>query len=353
MYRMKEAKLYKQVNSGTVRCEVCENRCLIRPGKRGICGNYVSRGGKLYHMGYGKLSAVESRPIEIKPLFHYWPNSTALTFSNWGCNFHCPWCQNHHLSFRLPREDDPLIPPEDLVEMAIRQRDEGLCASFNEPTTNFDYLLDVFALGKRRKLYATMVTNGYLTISALKELVDVGVDGWSVDIKGCPRMRRDVLPHVNHELVFRNAKAVLDLGGHVEMIYLVVTGANDSEDCYRWIVGKHLDLLGAEVPLHVNRYYPASRWNEPPTSVSKLEEIADYARNEGLKYVYIGNIGSNSDYERTVCPRCGKTLIVRRHYRVKYFNLIFEDGRYRCPRCGQEIPIRGRYVAGKSFQLML
>ena len=93
--------------------------------------------------------------------------------------------------------------------------------------------------------------------------------------------------------------------------------------------------------------------NEPPTSVSKLEEIADYARNEGLKYVYIGNVGSNSDYERTVCPRCGKTLIVRRHYRVKYFNLIFEDGRYRCPRCGQEIPIRGRYVAEKSFQLML
>ena len=341
----REAKLYTVVDSsGAVRCGVCENRCLIVPGGRGICGNYVNREGKLYHIGYGRLSAVESRPIEIKPLFHYWPNSTALTFSGWGCNFHCPWCQNHHLSFRVPEEEDPVVPPHALVEMASRSRDEGLCASFNEPTMNFDYLVDAFSLGRERGLYATMVTNGYLTPEALEELVKSGADGWSIDIKGCPGMReKGILPHVDHEVVYRNAKRILDLGGHVEMVYLVVTGANDNEECYKWIVGRHLDMLGPEVPLHVNRYYPAHRWSQPATPVRKLEEIAGFARREGIKYVYMGNIGS-SEYETTRCPRCGKVLVVRRGFRVMSFNLRWEGGEYRCPRCGHRIPMRGRYV---------
>ncbi len=337
---MKEARLYRKLN-GEVQCEVCELRCRIREEKRGVCNNYVNRGGRLYHF-YGRLSAVESRPIEVKPLFHYWPNSTALTFSNWSCNFHCPWCQNHHLSFRIPREEDRYFPPELLVRAALRAGDEGLCASFNEPTTNFDYLLDVFSLGGSEGLYATMVTNGYLTIRALEELVKVGADGWSVDIKGCPLMKQ--LPHVNHELVFRNARKLLDLGAHVEMVYLVVTGANDHEECYKWIISKHLDYLGEDVPLHVNRYYPAHLWREPPTPVKKLLKIRDLALREGINYVYVGNVHDPS-LEATRCPRCGAVLAVRYGYRVSECRLTLSEGEYRCPRCGTRINIRGKYVA--------
>lgn len=348
---LKEAKLYSvtDTHKKIIKCEVCENRCHIPLGKTGICGNYKNIDGILYHVGYGKLSAVESRPIEIKPFFHYWPNSTALTFSNWGCNFHCPWCQNYHLSFGRPRENDPVTPPEALVEKALQNHDEGLCASFNEPTTNFDYLVDVFTLGRRKGLYATMVTNGYLTQKALEKLVEAGADGWSIDIKGCPQMReKKILTHVDHEKVYRNAKRILDLGGHVEMVYLVVTGANDTEECYKWIISKHIDLLGPEVPLHINRYYPAHRWSQPPTPIQKLLEIASHAKKEGIEYVYIGNI-STVEYETTRCPRCGKTLIARKHYRVTYFNLDQTREKYRCPRCGHSIPITGRYVPGKPI----
>jgi len=70
---------------------VYERRCLLKQSSTGICGNYVNRDDRLIHLGYGVLSAVESRPIEIKPLFHYWPNSTSLTFSGYGCNFYCPF----------------------------------------------------------------------------------------------------------------------------------------------------------------------------------------------------------------------------------------------------------------------
>ncbi len=317
-------------------CEVCERRCKIKEGATGVCGNYSCINGKLYHVGWGRLSAIESRPIEIKPLFHYWPNSTALTFSGWGCNFYCPWCQNWPLSFSRPRGE--VIPPERLIKLA--ENDEGLCASFNEPATLFDYLLDLAPLAKEKGKYLSLVTNAYFTEKAMKMLLEAGWDGWSVDIKGCPKAKR-ALRTVDHEKVFRNAKIALDNNAHVEMVYLVVTGYN--EECYDWIVKKHLDYLGEDVPLHINRYYPANIWREPPTPISLLMKIREYAIKEGIKFVYVGNVG-DPELETTRCPKCGKVLIRRFGYRVTHWALDFVNGKYRCPRCGEVIPIKGKYV---------
>ena len=336
---LKEARLYDAIAQNSVRCGVCYNACMISEGSRGICGNYTNVKGKLYHLGYGRLSAIESRPIEIKPLFHYWPGSTSLTFSGWSCNFHCPWCQNSHLSFRSPSMGDPVTKPEELVEKAIRLGDEGVCASFNEPATLFDYLLDVFELASKKGLYSSIVTNGYFTKNAVKLLVESGCDGWSIDIKGCP-MSKSALRNVNHELVIKCARQVASLGGHVEMVYLVVTGFNDSEECARWIISRVLDELGPDVPFHVNRYYPSYRWMEPETSIEKLTKIASIAKSEGLKFVYVGNVWDPM-LESTRCPKCNKMLIYRRGYRVLEYQVTRDS---RCPRCGEAIPIRGKPV---------
>ena len=343
---MREARLYESLANEAVKCLVCERRCELKPGATGICANYSNSGGRLVHLGYGVLSAVESRPIEIKPLFHYWPNSTALTFSGYGCNFYCPWCQNHHLSFSKPPKRSDRIPPEKLVDYAVRAGDEGLCASFNEPATLFDYLLDAFEIGSRRGLYSTLVTNGYFTENALKKLIEVGADGFSIDIKGTPYARA-ALTSIDHELVFRNARLILDNGGHVEMVYLVVTGFNDSEESIEWILGKHIDILGEDIPLHVNRYYPAHRWKKPATSLDKLLAIREKALKMGINFVYVVNIGT-SRFERTTCPACGKILIERRLYRVTYYKLEND----KCPRCGRKIPIKGKYVPGKSASFL-
>jgi len=339
------ARLWRAVNRG-VQCLVCERRCVVPEGSVGICGSYKNVGGVLKHVGYGRISAAESRPIEIKPLFHYWPNSTALTFSTWGCNFYCPWCQNHHLSFRLPKEEDEYVSPEHLFRMAVEAGDEGFSASFNEPTVNFDYLLDLAEVARGSGLYLMLVTNGYQTPEAVKALVEAGYDGWSIDIKGCPKMKK-ALPNIDHSIVFRNARMVLDMGGHVEMVYLVVTNTNDFDECVEWIIDSHLKMLGEKVPLHVNKYYPAHKWREPATPVEKLFEVAQKAKREGLEYVYIGNVHS-PELESTKCPKCGKMLVYRRWYRVWEFNLDREGSKYRCPRCGYEIPIRGRYIPGKQ-----
>ena len=334
-------RLWEKLNGEHVRCLVCERICELSLGKRGACANYVNDKGELIHVGYGVLSAVESRPIEIKPLFHYWPNSTALTFSGYGCNFYCPWCQNHHLSFSKPPESLRRVDPQELIERALRAGDEGLCASFNEPATLYDYLLDLFELGRKHDLYGVLVTNGYFTERALELLIASGADGFSVDIKGCPNARRAIAA-IDHFKVFRNARKILDLGGHVEMVYLVVTGFNDQEECIEWVLEKHLDMLGSDIPLHVNRYYPAHVWKKPPTSLRKLLKVREMARQMGIDYVYVGNIGF-PELEFTKCPKCGKTLIARHNYRVTYYAL----DRGRCPRCGHKIPMRGTYVVKK------
>jgi len=337
-----KARFYEVLYDNSVKCLVCERGCILKSGLRGPCKNYVNINGVLYHAGYGKLSAIESRPIEIKPLYHYWPGSTALTYSNYGCNFYCPWCQNDHLSYSEPLEGSEIIPPEELVRLAILSGDEGFSASFNEPITNLDYVIDVTELAVKNNLYSMMVTNMYFTTRSLKAVIEAGVDGFSADIKGCPAMKR-ALVGIDHSIVYRNAKLAIDMGAHVEMVYLVVTSTNDFEECIEWIINNHLRELGPDVPLHINRYYPAHRWTEPPTPLSKLIEIRNYAIKEGLKYVYIGNVW-NSELESTRCPRCGKLLIHRIGYRVLSTHLDRSNGKYTCRHCGEIIPIKGRIV---------
>ncbi len=321
----------------SIRCGTCIRRCLIPPDRKGFCGNYINTNGILYNIGYGKVSAIESRPIEIKPLFHFWPGSYATTFSGWGCNFLCPWCQNWHLSKVHPPGNGEVMPPETIIRLAIRWGDEGVCASFNEPTIHLEYMLDVFTLAKRRGLYNTMVTNASFTIEALKLLKEAGLDAISADIKGCPETYRRFMGIPNPTEILNVMSEALKLGIHVEAVYLIVTKANDWDYCVEQVIESHLKYLGPDVPLHVNRYYPAYNYHEPPTSISKLLEVYSKARKKGIKYVYIGNVPSN-EYLHTRCPKCGKVLIERTHYGVTGYRLT-NDGK--CPFCGYRIHIKG------------
>lgn len=336
-----KAVFQKPLGGGVVECGVCERRCRIPPGGRGACGNRVNLDGTLYNIGYGLLSALESRPIEIKPFFHFWPGSTAMTFSGYGCNMYCPWCQNYHLSFNKP---DPKLHsytlPEKVVEKALAYRDEGVCASFNEPTIHLEYLLDVFTLASKKGLYSTIVSNGYMSIESLKAMANAGLDALNIDIKGCPETYSSHLHRLDPKIVFRNAVKALEIGLHVEMVFLVVTGANDEDDCIDWVLRNHVELLGEEVPLHVNRYYPAYKYLKPPTDIDLLVKIYNKAKSMGIKYVYVGNIWDPS-YEATYCPSCGETLIYRLHYRSLDVRLGTNNS---CPKCGQKIPIRGKIV---------
>ena len=327
---MREAKLYRRTKDGII-CQLCWRFCKIEEGKTGFCRTRINRKGKLYTLTYGNLSAVESRPMEIKPFFHFKPGKTTLTFSTYSCNLDCPWCQNWHISKVEPPKVFSYVSPEELVEKAMLFGDVGLCASFNEPTLLFEYLLDAFKLAKSKGLVNTIVSNGFMTPMALKMLRDAGLDAMNIDIKG----NDDVYERYcggKAKFVWKIAKKAVELGIHVEMVNLIVTDVNDSEDVIAEVIQNHLKHVGSKIPLHFTRYFPAYLFKKPPTPISKLEKAIGMAKREGVEFVYIGNVPGHR-YENTFCPNCGELLIKRYSYRV--IENKIRDGR--CPSCGYEI----------------
>jgi pyruvate formate lyase activating enzyme len=342
-----EALLYEKLHDDEVRCGLCERRCLISPGQKGFCKTRLNVGGTLYTLVYGDLSALESRPIEIKPFFHYWPGSTALTFSTWSCNFDCIWCQNHHLSKTEPNPaKSRYYPPERIVEDALQTGDDGLCVSFQEPTLLTDWAVPLFRMGHEKGLYCCYVSNGYMTLEALRLLSESGMDGLKIDLKGDFETYRRYCGGVDVERVWRNVREAKKLGLHVEVVNLVVTGVNDDEECLRWVIERHLKEARAETPLHFTRYYPGYKFYNPPTKVETLETAYEMAREAGVLYPYLGNVRGHG-YEDTYCPNCGEKLIQRLGYTITSYKFTSDK---KCPRCGQPLPITGKHFSKRGLK---
>ena len=337
---VREALLYERLRDDKVRCLTCERRCLIRPGQRGFCGTRENRGGKLYTLVYGDISSLSANPIEKKPFFHFWPGSVALTAGTWSCNFTCPWCQNFDISKVKP---DPsranYMSPEQFVRTAKRYGCQGTSISFNEPTLLFEWSLDVFRLAKREGLYNNYVSNGYMTEKALEMLAEAGMDAIKFDMKGGPEAYRRYCG-ARSEVVWRNIRKARELGLHVEVVTLVIPGVNDDEETIRQIARSVLKNAGEDTPLHFTRYYPAYKFTSPPTPVKTLEWAHKLAKEEGLNFVYIGNVPGHP-LEDTYCPECGELLIKRYGFAVLKYRITADK---KCPRCGHEIPIVGEHV---------
>lgn len=339
---VRRSLFYKRGKAGKVKCSLCERRCEIAECQKGFCKTRKNIGGKLYTLVYGDISAIESRPVEIKPFFHYWPGSTALTFSTWSCNFDCVWCQNFHLSKASPETAKAVYcPPERIVELALASGDTGLCASFQEPTLLTDWVLQVFKLGKERGVrYCCYVSNGYMTLEAMEKLFESGLDGLKIDVKGDGEVYAKYCGGADVEKVWRNVREAKNVGLHVEVVYLVVRGVNDDEENLRWVIEKHLENAGPKTPLHFTRYFPAYKFHNPPTKVETLEKAYEMAKKAGVLHPYVGNV-SGHKYENTYCPNCGEKLVKRFGYHILKYTITKEK---KCPKCGTEIPITGNYM---------
>jgi len=303
----------------------------------GRCATRLNEEGALYTLVYGALTALESRPIEIKPFFHYHPGSTALTFSTYSCNMECAWCQNYHLSRANPNPfREAHRTPEEIVRIALDRGDQGLCASFQEPTLLTDWLLDLFTLGRRSGLYCCLVSNGYLTPEALRALRDAGMDGLKVDVKGRQHVYDEHCggARVNH--IWSTVSSAIQMGVHVEVVNLMVTDVNDDVESIEWLVDSHLRYAGDETPLHFTRYHPAYRMSRPATAMSRLEDAHRITKERGVLYTYLGNVRHR--FESTYCPSCGMRLIHREGHRV--IGIDLHRGR-NCAGCGRCIPLVG------------
>ncbi len=335
---IKEAILQENLGK-EVRCLVCERKCVIPEDKTGFCKTRKNIKGKIYTLVYGEISSLNANPIEKKPLYHFFPGSKALTVGTWGCNFTCPWCQNYEIS-KFPEKigQGIYLSPEKFIELVKIYNCQGTSISFNEPTLLLEYSIDVFKLAKFYGYYNTYVTNGYMTEQALNLLIEAGLDGMNIDIKG----NKEVVAHycgVDVEKIWRNAKIAKKKGVWVEITTLVIPGINDSEDILRGIAKRIKNELGKDTPWHINRYFPAYKfeWEVyiPPTPIKTLEKARNLGKEEGLEYVYCGNVPGHP-FENTYCPECNFLLIRRYALKLIEYNLSFNK---ECPNCKRKIPI--------------
>jgi pyruvate formate lyase activating enzyme len=282
---------------------------------------------------YGSVSSLSANPIEKKPLHHFYPGSVALTAGSWGCNFGCPWCQNWDIS-KSPSGKGRYVSPEDFVKTALARGCRGTSISLNEPTLSLEWSLDVFRLAKGAGLYNTYVTNAYMTTQALDLLVDAGLDAMNVDIKGDAQAVRKHCKGIEVDKVWRNCRHARQSGVHVEITTLVIPGVNHTEGVLGGIARRIHDDLGPDTPWHLSGYYPAYRFHAPPTPLSALERGWEMGMEEGLHFVYLGNVPGHR-LENTYCPGCKELLIERRGLTVMQSRLLETS----CPACGRNVPV--------------
>jgi pyruvate formate lyase activating enzyme len=335
-----ESLLYQKLDDGVVKCNVCPRRCHIKPGNLGFCKARQNVDGKLYAVSYGKLTAANVDPIEKKPLFHFWPGTSSFSISSFGCSFACPWCQNWSISqVGLKEASYEEASPEKVVNLAKRYGCKTISYTYNEPLIWLGYVLDTAKLAVKEGIQNILVTNGYTTPEALEMLAPY-IQAANIDIKAynsdfymkyCKAKLEDVLQAV---------KIMFDKGWHIETTLLIIPNLNDNREEIRGLSRWIRETLSPEVPLHISRFHPMYKMNHlEATPLASLVEARKIALEEGLKYVYLGNVLGHEG-ENTYCPSCGFLLIKRFGFDILEWNM---DDSKRCPKCGEKIPITGEY----------
>ncbi len=315
-----------------IRCNLCFRRCLIPEDSQGFCRTRENYNGVLYASKYGEISTMAVDPIEKKPFFHFFPGTKSYSISTTGCTFRCKFCQNYDITqrpFSIKK-----MNPEDIVKEAIRIGCRTISYTYNEPTVFFEYAVDTAKQALKKGIINVFVTNGYMTPDAIDyaskyvQAMTIGIKA-SLNTKFATRfMYVPKVDLIKDSIIEMKQKKI-----HIEITDLLVTkygdNLNDVRSLVRWIY----DSLGPNVPLHFTRFHPD--WlltNVIPTPVKTLERAHAIAKNEGMRYVYTGNI-MNHSLENTYCPECNEILIKRFNFYIKDWKIV--NGK--CPFCHYKI----------------
>ncbi|NIS60501.1 MAG: AmmeMemoRadiSam system radical SAM enzyme [Proteobacteria bacterium] len=332
---LQEARYYEKQKGGMVRCRLCFRQCLVADGDRGFCRNRENHGGTYYTLVYGLPCAIQIDPIEKEPSYHMLPGSFMFCTATASCNNRCKFCHNWHISQRSVEETINFdLSPVRIVGLASEQNCESLSFTYSEPTVFYEYMYDIAKLGKEKGLKILFHTNGSMNPEPLSALLQ-HMDGVTVDLKGFTETFYREASSSELAPVLRTLRHIRESRRHLEVVNLVIPTLNDDMVKIREMCVWITENLGKDIPLHFTRFSPAYKLTHlPPTPIETLERARKIAQEEGLEYVYIGNVPGHEG-NNTFCPQCHKKLIHRVHFAV----LANEVKEGKCPSCGY--PIRG------------
>lgn len=325
---------YSTTEDGRVRCELCPRYCTMKEGQRGFCFIRGVKDGRVVLTSYGRASGFCIDPIEKKPLNHFYPGTSVLSFGTAGCNLGCRFCQNHDIS--KAREMDRLMDiasPRGIAEAAQRTACRSVAFTYNDPVIFAEYAIDTAHECHARDVKTVAVTAGYITEKPREAFFGV-LDAANIDLKAFSE-------EFYRKLTFSELAPVLETLEYVknetdvwlEITTLLIEGHNDSEaevaSLSEWIV----ERLGPDVPLHFSAFHPDFKMLDVPrTSPATLQRARAQALAAGIQHVYTGNVHDRAG-QSTYCASCGELLIGRDWYDLDTWKL---DAEARCP-CGAEL----------------
>ncbi|MDA8093426.1 MAG: AmmeMemoRadiSam system radical SAM enzyme [Betaproteobacteria bacterium] len=338
------ARYWHLANDGRIQCDLCPRDCMLREGQRGACFVRERQGDQMVLTTYGRSSGFCIDPIEKKPLNHFYPGSSVLSFGTAGCNLACKFCQNWDIS--KSRDMDRLTDetsPQAIAAAAKRHGCRSIAFTYNDPVIFAEYAMDVADCARALGIAAVAVTAGYMHDEARREFY-AKMDAANVDLKSFSEA-------FYHKLTGAHLQPVLDTLVYlvretrvwVEITTLLIPGQNDSDAeltaLCEWIAGH----LGNDIPLHFTAFHPDYRmWDLPPTPAATLKRASGIARRAGLHYIYTGNV-RDIEGQSTYCPTCQTPVVARDGHVIAGYRVTPEG---RCPECGASIA--GHFAAADS-----
>lgn len=315
-----------------LQCLLCPHKCILSEGRPGICGARRNNEGAIELITYGVISGYALDPIEKKPLYHFFPGTNILSVGSYGCNMHCDFCQNYTISQRTAAGFTVKTEPEKILkDAASALHNIGIAFTYNEPVIWFEYMRDVAVKARKKGQRIVIVSNGYVNEEPLDEIISF-TDAFNIDLKAFNNDFYKKLTGAELEPVKKSILRIAKSGRHLEITTLVIPGYNDNEKEIAQLAQWIADETGKDTPLHLSRYFPMYKREDPATpdeTLKRLEKIAsDY-----LSYVYIGNLVTDTG-QNTRCPKCHKPVTRRTGYNIKLQNL---DQKGNCSSCGTSI----------------
>jgi pyruvate formate lyase activating enzyme len=324
-------RLYQKYDT-YVQCLLCPHLCKIKKDRTGICGVRKSDGEAIGLLTYGVVSGYSLDPVEKKPLYHFFPGKKILSLGSYGCNMRCDFCQNWDISQNRPEKMERNITIDKIIKDSLEAENNiGVAFTYNEPVIWFEFMRDVALKAKEKGLQTVIVSNGYVSSGPLHDIAGF-TDAFNIDLKSFSDDFYRKVTGSDLRTVKETLKYIARSGRHLEITTLIIPGMNDSDDEMKMLSGWIAGELGQSVPLHISRYFPRFRRNNPQTPVQTLEKLYHTAASV-LDYVYLGNT-SLEEGQDTRCRKCGTVVTRRTGYTTLNINIGPEGN---CKECGTTI----------------